>query len=105
MRKPTVKCALLAALIAKHGWGTPIDEEALLAIAALETDEYPRARREFDSLRSRAYVRTQGKRGIELDTGEFGTLTDVLYRDCGWEPMHIRTRLKHYEGWDRHDWA
>ncbi len=28
MENPSVKCALLATMIAKHKWGTPIAEEA-----------------------------------------------------------------------------
>ena len=105
MRKPSVKCALLAAMVAKHRWGTPIDEDALLSIAAIDTDDYPTASDVFDDLRSETYITSRGKRGIELDNGEFRTLADVLYHDCGWEPFEIRSRLKHYEGWDQHDWA
>lgn len=105
MRKPSVKCALLAAMIAKHRWGTPIDRENLLAIAAIDPNEYPKARKVYEDLREARYVTNRGDRGIELDNGEFGALADVLYQDCEWEAFEIRTRLKHYEGWDRHEWA
>ena len=105
MRKPTVKCALLAAMIAKHRWVTPIDEESLLAIAAIDNNDYPVASDVFEELREEPYISSRGKRGIELDNGEFGALADVLYHECGWEPFHIKSRLKHYEGWDRHDWT
>lgn len=105
MRKPTVKCALLAAMIAKHRWGTPIDEDNLLAIAAVDQNDYPTAREVFDELRGESYITNRGKRGIELDNGEFGALADVLYHECGWEPFQVRSRLKHYEGWDQHEWA
>lgn len=105
MRKPSVTCALLAAMVAKHRWGTPIDEEHLLAVAALDPNEYPAARRVFDALRTPRYVVHAGERGIALDNGKFGRLAEILYHDCGWEPFQIRSRLKHYEGWDRHDWA
>ena len=40
MRKPSVKCALLAAMIAKHRWGSPIVEEDLPSISAIETNDY-----------------------------------------------------------------
>ena len=43
MEKPSVKCALLATMIAKHKWGTPISEEALLNLSAIDGD-YPTAR-------------------------------------------------------------
>lgn len=105
MRKPSVKCALLAAMIAKHRWGTPIDEENLLAIAATESNAYPVASEVFDELRSATYITNRGNRGIELDNSSFGDLADVLYHECGWEAFEIRSRLKHYEGWDQHDWA
>lgn len=105
MRKPSVKCALLAAMVAKHRWGTPIDEEALLSIAAIDPNDYPAASDVFDELRTEVYVTSKGDRGIELDNGEFGALADVLYHECGWEPFQIRSRLKHYEGWNRHEWA
>lgn len=105
MRKPSVKCALLAAMIAKHRWGTPIDEDSLLAVAAIETNDYTVASDVFDDLRSESYITNRGKRGIELDNGEFGQLAGVLYTECEWEPFQIKSRLKHYEGWDSHDWA
>lgn len=105
MRKPSVTCALLAAMIAKHRWGTPIDEEHLLAVAALDPNDYPAARAAFDDLRGERYVVNAGQRGIELDNGEFDRLAEVLYHECEWEPFQIRSRLKHYEGWDRHEWA
>lgn len=105
MRKPTVRCALLAAIIAKHHWGSPIPREQLLSIAAVESHEYPAARRAYDALREEPFVVTRGDRGIELDTGSFGDLADVLSHECEWDPYKIRLRLKHYEGWDRHEWA
>ena len=37
MEKPSVKCALLATMITKHKWGTPITEEALLSLSAMVT--------------------------------------------------------------------
>jgi hypothetical protein len=59
MRKPSVKCALLAAMIAKHRWGTLIDEESLLSIAALDTNDYPAASEVFGELRSEPYITTR----------------------------------------------
>ena len=105
MRKPPVKCALLAAMVAEHRWGSPIVEENLLAIAAIETSEYPTATDCFDELRSEPYITNRGNRGIQLDNSAFGTLADVLYHECEWEPFQIKSRLKHYEGWDAHDWV
>jgi len=105
MRKRAVECALLAAIIAKHRRGTPIDEENLLSIAAIDPHDYPTAREVFDDLRSEPYITNRGSRGIELNNSEFGTLADVLYYDCDWDPFRIKSRLKYYEGWDAHDRA
>ena len=105
MRKPSVKCALLAAMIAEHRWGSPIVEENLLSISAIEANDYPTASEVFDELRSAPYITNRGKQGIELDNGEFGALADLLYHECGWEPFEIKSRLKHYEGWNQHEWA
>jgi hypothetical protein len=105
MRKPSVKCALLAAMIAEHRWGSPIIEENLLPISAIETGDYPTASEIFDALRSAPYITNRGKRGIELNSSEFAALADVLYHECEWDSFEIKSRLKHYEGWDDHEWA
>jgi hypothetical protein len=105
MRKPSVKCALLAAMVAEHRWGSPITEENLLSVSAIETGDYPTASEIFDELRGEEYITSKGDRGIELNNSRFGSLADVLYHECEWEPYEIRSRLKHYEGWGSHEWA
>lgn len=105
MRKPSVKCALLTTMIAKHRWGSPIDEDHPLALAAIDPNDYPTAREVFDELRAVSYITNRGRRGIELDISKFSELADVLYHDCEWESFEIRSRLKHYEGGDNHEWA
>ena len=92
-------------MIAKHRWGSPIGEEQLLAIAAVDSAAYSEARTVFEELRAKPYITNCGSRGIELDNGEFGRLAEVLYHECGWEPFQTKSRLKHYEGWSQHDWA
>jgi hypothetical protein len=104
MEKPSVKCALLATMIAKHKWGTPITEEALLNLSAIDGD-YPTARDVYADLRSEPYITYRGNRGIELDKSNFDALADVLYDDCEWEAREIDSRLKHYEGVDDHEWG
>jgi len=105
MRKPSVKCALLAAMIAEHRWGSPIVEANLLSISAIESGDYPIASELFDELRSEDYITSKRDRGIMLNNSEFGALADVLYHECKWEPFEIRSRLKQYEGWEQHEWA
>jgi hypothetical protein len=92
-------------MIAKHRWGTPISEEDLLSIAALDNNEYPIASEVFEDLRSESYIIPVGREKIKLDNSQFETLADVLYYECEWEPFHIKSRLKHYEGWKKHDWV
>lgn len=92
-------------MVAKHRWGTPIQKEALLAVSAIQSHEYQRARVAFERLRSETYIESRGNRGIELDSSQFGALADVLYHECRWEPFQIESRRKHYEGWNNHDWA
>lgn len=105
MKKPNIRCALLAVLIAKHRWGSPLTEENLLDFAAIDPNRYPEAKDTIDDLRDEPYVDDEGKRGLQLNNSEFGELADVLYYECEWEPFEIRSRLKHYEGWDNHEWA
>lgn len=105
MRKPSVKCALLAAMIAEHRWGSPIIEENLLSISAIETSDYDTASEVFEELRSTPYITSRGKRGIELNSSAFGALADVLYHECEWDPFEIKSRLKDYEEWDNHEWT
>lgn len=102
--KPSVRCAILAALLAKHGWGTPIDRDTLLDLSAVAIDRYPEARATIDELCSTAYVACSGEY-LVLDNGHFDALADELYYECEWEPWVIKSRLKHYEGWRTHEWA
>ncbi len=104
MEKPSVKCALLATMIAKHQWGTPIGEEPLLHLSAIDGD-YPTAREVCADLRSEPYITYRGKRGLQLDKSNFDALADVLYHECYWDAWEIESRLKHYEGVQDHDWA
>jgi len=90
MHKPSVKRGLLAVMIAEHRWGSPIVEENLLSISAIETDDYPTTSDVFDELRIEDYIMSKGKRGIELNNSQFEALTDVLYYECE------RSRLSMY---------
>lgn len=105
MNKPTVKCALLGTLVAHHCWGSPLEEDSLLSMSKILDHEYPQARETVERLENKPYAHRHRNRGIELVTSGFGILADVLYYECNWEPYEIKSRLKHYEGWDDHDWA
>jgi hypothetical protein len=105
MNKPTLKCALLGTLIAHHCWGSPSKEDSLLSMSRISNHEYPKARKTIERLRSKPYAHQRSNRGVELVTSGFGVLADVLYHECNWEPYEIKSRLKHYKGWDDHEWA
>ena len=92
-------------MLAKHKWGTPIDETNLLAVAAIDSNEYSEASEVFEALRGANYITYRGKRGIQLDNASFDKLADVLFHECGWDPLEIKLRLKHYEGWSDHEWT
>jgi hypothetical protein len=94
MEKPSVKCSLLATMIAKHRWGTPITEDALLSLSAID-DDYPTAREVYADLRSEPYITYRGNRGIELDKSNFDKLADVLYHECNWESWEIDSRVNY----------
>lgn len=91
-------------MIAKHKWGTPITEDDLLNLSAIDGD-YPTARDVYDDLRREPYITYRGNRGIKLNKSNFDKLADVLYHECNWEIWEIDSRLKHYEGIEDHDWA
>jgi hypothetical protein len=105
MEKPSIKCALLGTLVSRHSWSSPIETEALLSASAIESHEYFEAREKLDELRRRPYLTSYGIRGIGLNNSHFGSLADVLYYECNWDPFEIKLRLRHYEGWSNHDWA
>lgn len=105
MSKLSVVCALVAAMIAKHRWGTPSGEDALIRLSAVPKHDYPEARTAFESLLRRRFITNQGSGGIALDNSGFGELAEFLYHECGWDPDEIKLRLKHYEGWEEHHWT
>jgi hypothetical protein len=96
--------SLIAAMVAKHRWGTPMDEDHLLAVSAVSKHEYPDARRAFETLRYERFITNRGSQGIELDNGRFDELAEFLFHECAWQPFEIELRLKHYGGWDQHAW-
>jgi hypothetical protein len=105
MEKPSIKCALLATLVAKHRWGSPMSADRLVSQSDVEVHEQFEAREVLDELRETSYLVSHASRGVELNNGSFDALADVLYHECDWEPFEVKLRLKHYEGWETHEWA
>ena len=106
MASHEVLCAVLAYLLSKHRYGSPVPKEHVVQRSGVRSDQRGEAKEAFEELRSDApFVQDCGDRGIELDNSEFGLLADYLYVHCGWDEAIIRSRLKHYEGWSKHDWS
>lgn len=109
MRKPVTEteyvCALLRPLVSKHRYGAPIVEDELVSQAAFESHEEGAVRAAYEALGGLSFVLDYGNRGMMLDSSMFGDLADYLYHECEWPGWEITTKLKHYEGWEDHDWA
>ena len=98
-------CALLRPLVSKHRYGAPIVEDELVSQAAFERHEEGAVRAAYDVLEELRFILDYGNRGVMLDSSRFGDLADYLYHECDWPTWEITTKLKHYEGWEEHDWA
>lgn len=106
MASHEVLCAVLSYLISKHRYGSPVVRVKVVNCCGVRSDQQGEAKKAFEELRSDApFVKDCGKRGIELDNSEFGLLADYLYARCEWDEEKIHGRLKHYEGWSRHEWS
>ena len=98
-------CALLRPLVSKHRYGAPMVKDDVVSHAAFESHEEGPVRAAYDELGKLPFVLDYGNRGVMLDNASFGKLADYLYHECGWATWEITTKLKHYEGWDEHDWT
>lgn len=103
MGRTAYLCALLRPLVSKHRYGAPLSEDELIRQTAFKTHEEGAVRDAYSYLRELSFVRS-GMRGVMLDSSQFGSLADFLYHQCDWPAWEITTKLKHYEGWDDHDW-
>lgn len=98
-------CALLRPLVSKHRYGAPMVKDELVRQAAFERHEEGAVRDAYETLREMPFIIDYRQRGVLLDNSMFGALADYLYDNCEWPAWEITTKLKHYEGWDTHDWA
>lgn len=102
MATQEARCAVVQVLIADHKYGTPLPKEEVVSRTAVEDDG--EAKTAFEELKQQPFVRYGRQRGMMIDSSRFGDLADYLYYECGWKPFVIESRLKHYEGWEKHDW-
>lgn len=106
MASHEVLCAVLSYLISKHRYGSPVPKQHVARRSGVRSDQRGEAKQAFEELRSDApFVSDRGDRGIELDNSEFGLLANYLYVRCEWDEDKIHSRLKHYEGWSKHEWS
>ena len=73
-----LKCALLATLIAKHGWGSPIGKDSLVNDAGISSHQQGDGKDAFDDLRRASFITNCGKRGIKINTSNQGNLRHIL---------------------------
>lgn len=103
---PPHVCALLSTLVSRHAYGSPLPKEVVINFAAVPSSELADAKETFDTIRKSPhfpFVNNHGGDFVSLNNSEFGELIEYLYHECGWSEFELRTRFKHYEGWDRHD--
>lgn len=104
MASHDVICSVLAYLVSHHKYGSPVAKQMVVNRAGVRSDQLGEAKEAFEELRDAPFI-TSVDRGIELDNSKFGLLADYLYVECGWSAIQIHNRLKHYEGWSRHQWT
>jgi hypothetical protein len=98
-------CALLGKLAHRHGYGTTISKEALVRLAVPPADQGA-AREAFEELRDLPGVHDGGQVGVAIDSSNQGEVIQYLYDNCdGWDEFSLRTRFKHFEGWDNLDFS
>ena len=98
-------CSLIRPLVSKHRYGAPIVKDELVHQAAFQKHEEGDVRDAYEELRNYPVILDYGNRGVMLNSSCFGELADFLYHECEWPSWEITTKLKHYEGWEDHDWA
>ena len=106
--KTGLYCALLRPLVSDHRYGAPLPKDEVIRRTPLNSNDIGPAKRAFDDLRKFAFIIDYGNRGVMLDSSNFDALADFLHDRCSrdsWPIWEIKTKLKHYEGWDDHDWA
>jgi len=108
MASHEVICEVLAYLISKHGYGSPIGKDMAVNCSGVRSDQLGEAKEAYEELRNDApFIEDKGDKGIQLDNSRFDLLADYLYASsgCDWDYEKIDSRLKHYEGWSQHDWT
>lgn len=78
--------------------------EAILNRAAIPVEDLGQANHELNQLANLPFV-NRTDRGLAIDTGMQEQIADFPFYRCDYRKEQIKTRLKHYDNWERHDWA
>lgn len=103
MAEPEYLCELLWPLLSHRG-KKPMSIDMLLHTAAIPQEDLGQARREVGALTDLSFI-AEHPRGVAVDTSQLGNVADYLYYNCEYTKQQIKIRLKHYEGWENHEWA
>lgn len=103
MASEEARCAVVSVLVSDHKWGTPLKDEELIRRTAHENDG--EIKEAIDELKQKVFILYSNARGMMIDSSHFGALADYLFNRCCWRPFVIKSRLKHYEGWNEHSWS
>lgn len=95
-----IRCALLWALVRRHGWGRYISRDDLIGFASIPTHAEGDAKAVFRDLRTESFVDYDRTRGVTIDTSRQGKIAEFLIENCGYSRFRVESSLKHYEGFD-----
>lgn len=104
MNEHEIMCSICRVLVTNHAYGKPLPRDVVLKNASYPVHEGDTAKVAFDALRRKTFITTHGRRGIQLNNTEFGSLVQFLHDECGWERFELELRIKHFEGWDDIQW-
>ncbi|WP_150123027.1 hypothetical protein [Haladaptatus sp. R4] len=104
MQDTELVCSIIRVLVTNHGYGKPLPADVVLNKASYPPHKGGDAKKSLEIVRRQSFIIDHGNRGIMLDNGEFGSLVQFLYDNCGWDEFELKLRIKHFEGWEEIDW-
>lgn len=93
-------CKILKVLLSKHGYGSPIQIEAIVNLAAVPVDDLDVAAETADEMRTSrefSFVENHGREHIQLNNSEFPAMVDYLLDGCGWSKTKVDGFTRHYD--------
>lgn len=105
MSETGLVCVICRVLVTNHAYGKPLPRDVVIKKASYPPHKGGVAKEAFETVRAQSFVIDHGERGIQLDTGSFGTLVQFLHDECEWDRFELELRIKHFEGWDTIEWS